>query len=105
MPSVYWPEIQAILTPGLGCMANVVIATDEGVFNADFGDYESVKRLHKVIAAALNAWERDTGGQWKVPPKSTKPNSMPPGAPLPVENVDKFLTWVAEGMPEAPLVG
>ena len=27
---------------------------------------------------------------------------MPPGGPLAVEDVDKFLAWVADGMPEGP---
>jgi hypothetical protein len=103
MPDIYWPQIKAILAPGLGCMANITVATDEGVFPADLGDYQTVKRLHKVIAAAINAWARDANGQWKGPPfEPTKDHPMPPGGPLPVKNVDTFLTWVNDGMPEAP---
>ena len=102
MPDVYWSQIKTILTPGLGCMSNFTIATDEGVFPADLGDYQTVKRLHKVIAAALNGWARDANGQWQVPFKKTKDRAMPPSRPLPVENVDTFLVWVNDGMPEGP---
>jgi hypothetical protein len=42
-------------------------------------DYQTVRRLHAVIAAALIAWERDAAGQWVQPPKSTKVDPMPPG--------------------------
>jgi hypothetical protein len=102
MPDVYWKHIKAILAPGRGCMANITIATDEGVFVADLGDYQSVKRLHKVIAAALNGWARQANGQWKVPFEPLKDHPMPPSRPLPVKRVDTFLTWVDDGMPEAP---
>jgi hypothetical protein len=102
MPGIFWNQIKEILSPGAGCMANIAIATEEGVFTADFNDYEAVKRLHKVIAAALNGWARDVNGQWKVPFEATKDSAMPPGGPLPVEHVDAFLTWIGDGMPEAP---
>jgi hypothetical protein len=102
MPDIYWDHIKAILVPGLGCMAGRTIATDDGVFEIDLGDYQSVKRLHAVIAAALNGWARDANGQWKVPPTKTKDRAMPPGSPLAVADVDAFLTWVANGMPEKP---
>jgi hypothetical protein len=58
MPGIYWNQIKTILTPGLGCMSGRTIATDDGVFEIDLSDYQSVKRLHEVIAAALNGWER-----------------------------------------------
>ena len=96
MPGIYWNQIEAILVPGLGCMAGRTIATDEGVFEIDLGDYQSIKRLHTVIAEALNGWARDANGKWKVPYKKTKDRAMPPGNPLPVEDVDVFLTWVEE---------
>ena len=102
MPDIYWNQIKAILVPGLGCMAGRTIATDEGVFEIDLSDYQSVKRLHTVIAAALDGWERDSNGQWKVPHQKRKDRAMPPGNPLPVEHVDAFLTWVQDGMPENP---
>jgi hypothetical protein len=105
MANIFWPEIKTILAPGLGCMKNITVSTDEGVFEVDLGDLETVRRLHAVIAAAINAWERDGTGQWKGnPPQRTKDHPMPPRGPLPVENVDKFLAWVADGMPEGPLV-
>ena len=104
MPNIYWNQIKTILEPGLGCMENFTIATDEGVFTANLDYYETVKRLHKVIAAALNGWARQADGQWKMPIEQTKPNAMPPGNPLPVEDVDKFLTWVTDGMPESAAV-
>jgi hypothetical protein len=108
MPA-YWEDIEAILAPGLGCMENIQIATDEGVFEVRLDDYDTVTRLHEVIAAAINAWERDpTGSQWAFDPRGhpiqTKAHSMPPGFPLPIENVDTFLQWVADGMPRAPAV-
>jgi hypothetical protein len=103
MPNIFWPEIKAILEPGLGCMKGVAVSTEEGVFEVDLGDLATVRRLHAVIAAALNGWERDNTGQWNGdPPPKTKGHPMPPGGPLPVENVDKFLAWVADGMPEGP---
>jgi hypothetical protein len=102
MADIFWPEIKTILTPGVGCMKNVAVSTDEGVFEVKLDDLATVRRLHAVIAAALNAWERDGAGQWKDPRKKTKDHAMPPRAPLPVADVDKFLTWVADGMPEGP---
>jgi hypothetical protein len=102
MPNIYWDQIKAILVPGLGCMSGRTIATDDGVFAINLSDYQSVKRLHEVIAAALNGWERDANGQWTDPPVKRKDRAMPPGGPLPVENVDAFLTWVQDGMPETP---
>jgi hypothetical protein len=102
VPDIYWNQIKTILAPGLGCMAGVAVATDEGVFPADLADYQTVKRLHRVIAAALNGWARDANGQWKNPLVRTKDHSMPPGGPLPVEHVDTFLAWVKDGMPEGP---
>jgi hypothetical protein len=102
MPNIFWPEIKTILVPGLGCMRNVTVATDEGVFEVKLDELATVRRLHAVIAAAINAWERDGTGQWTVPPQRTKDHPMPPGGPLPVANVDKFLTWVDDGMPEGP---
>jgi hypothetical protein len=70
----------------------------------DLTDYQTVKRLHGVIGAAINAWVRDANGQWKTPYKATKGHPMPPGEPLAVEDVDAFLTWVDDGMPEGPAV-
>jgi hypothetical protein len=102
MPDIYWNQIRDILAPGRGCMANVTIATDEGVFRADLSNYQTVKRLHKVIAAALNGWVREPNGQWKKPFEPAKDRPMPPRGPLPVEHVDSFLAWVKDGMPEAP---
>jgi hypothetical protein len=102
MPDIYWNQIKTILTPGLGCMSGRTIATDDGVFEIDLSDYQSVQRLHEVIAAALNGWERQENGQWTDPPKQTKDRAMPPGNPLRVEDVDAFLTWVQDGMPEKP---
>jgi len=102
MPGVFWPDVRTILAPGSGCMANIVIATEEGAFKANLQDYQSVVRLHKVIAAALNGWQRDANGQWVDPPVSTKAHSMPPRRPLPVADVDRFLLWIADGMPESP---
>ena len=105
MAKIYWADIRTILAPGVNCMKNVVIATDEGSFQADLSDYESVKRLHAVIAEALNAWERESDGSWKVPVEATKAHPMPPSRPRPFENVDKFLAWIKAGMPEsAPMV-
>jgi hypothetical protein len=102
MAEIYWDQIKAILAPGVGCMADISIGTDEGVFVVDLTDYDTVKCLHKVIAAALNAWERDANGKWKMPLRPTKQHPMPPGGPLPVEKVDAFLSWVNDGMPKAP---
>ena len=102
MADIFWPEIKTILAPGRDCMRNVAISTAEGVFEVKLDDLPTVRRLHAVIAAALNAWERDDTGQWLDPPQRTKDHPMPPGGPLPVENVDKFLAWVADGMPEGP---
>jgi hypothetical protein len=104
VPGIYWEEIKGILTPGRRCMANVQISTDQGVFLGDLTDYQNVKRLGHVIAGALNAWERDATGQWIDPPAQTKRNAMPFGAPLAVAKVDKFLEWVADGMPETDAI-
>lgn len=102
MPNIYWDQIKTILVPGLGCMGGRTIATDEGVFEIDLSDYQSVKRLHDVIAAVLDGWERDATGQWKVPYQKRKDRAMPPYGPLRVEDVDAFLTCVQDGMPENP---
>jgi hypothetical protein len=104
MPGIYWDRIKDILSPGRACMANVSVSTDQGVFLVDLTDYQTVKRLSAVIAGALNAWERDAHGQWVDPPAQTKRNAMPPRGPLAVEDVDTFLTWVNDGMPEGPAV-
>lgn len=104
MSGIFWDQIRNILAPGRTCMANVPVSTDEGVFLADLTDYQTVKRLGHVIAGALDGWKRDANGQWTDPPERTKRNAMPPGGPLAVEDVDTFLTWVADGMPEGPAV-
>jgi hypothetical protein len=108
MPNIYWPQIKTILAPGLACMKRRTVGTEEGVFRVELDDYQTVKRLHKVIAAALNAWERGANGQWKRDANGqaqpTKDAAMPPGEPLPVENIDAFLTWINDGMPEGPAV-
>jgi hypothetical protein len=106
---VYWDDIKEILSPGVGCMARISVGTPEGVFPVVLDDYETVKRLHQVIAAALNAWKRDpTGTQWELGPNGrairTKDHPMPPGGPLPIEDVDAFLQWVTDGMPESPAI-
>ncbi len=107
MAGIYWNDIKTILEPGVGCMSQQPVATDEGVFVVHLDDYDSVCRLHAVIMAALNAWERDDSGKaWKKNsegrPIPTKTHPMPPGDPLPIENVDTFITWVDDGMPENP---
>ena len=107
MAGIYWDEIKGILAPGVTCMTQQVVATDEGVFEVHLDDYVRVKRLHAVIMSALNPWERDeTGEEWKLNPEgdhiSTKEHPMPPRGPLPIENVDKFIAWVEDDMPEEP---
>ncbi len=107
MADIYWDEIRGVLENGVNCMTQQVVSTDEGVFEVHLDDYENVKRLHAVIMAALNAWERDdTGAEWKLNSGGghihTKEHPMPPGGPLPIENVDKFIAWVEDGMPEEP---
>lgn len=107
MAGIYWHEIKDILAPGVTCMTQQEVSTDEGVFVVHLDDYERVKRLHAVIKAALNAWERDeTGKKWKTNSEGhhipTKAWPMPPGGPLPIENVDKFIAWVEDGMAERP---
>jgi hypothetical protein len=107
--AVYWDDIRTILAPGRGCMRRITVGTDEGVFPVVLDDYATVKRLHKVIAAALNGWQRDaTGSQWAKDadgdPIPAKDHPMPPGGPLAIEDVDAFLQWVKDGLPEAPAV-
>jgi hypothetical protein len=108
MANVFWDDIRDILSPGVDCMANIVVSTPEGVFPVDLTDYQSVKRLHEVIGTALNAWERDAHGKWKRDANGraikTKAHAMPPGGPLPVGNVDTLLAWIKDGMPETPPV-
>ncbi len=109
MAGIYWEDIKGILSLGVGCMSERTVSTDKGVFEVKLDDYESVKRLHAVIMAALNAWERD-GNDWKEEVVEdgkkkyfpTKVHHMPPSVPLPIADVDKFITWVADGTPENP---
>ena len=68
MAGIYWDDIKGIFpSQDVTCMTQQVVSTDEGVFEVHLDDYENVKRLHAVIMAALNAWERDdTGAEWKL---------------------------------------
>jgi hypothetical protein len=111
MANIYWPQIKTILEPGLACMKRRTVGTDEGTFRVELDDYATVKRLHKIIAAALNAWERDANGQWKrdgdgqaIQTEDNAMRPLPAGGPLPVEDVDAFLTWIDDGMLEGPPV-
>ncbi len=109
MAGIYWNDIKTILQPGVTCMRQVTIGTEEGVFVARLDDYETVKRLHKVIRAALNAWRRNAAGDaWlrdsngRGIPTKAHPMPPPPRGPMAIEDVDAFIAWVDDGMPEEP---
>jgi hypothetical protein len=102
MADPYWPEIQTILSVGAGCMNGMPLSNDEGVFPIQLDDYDSVVRFGALIATVLNGWERDGNGDWVDPPVPTKAHAMPQGGPLPVDQVDRVVLWVENGMPKDP---
>ena len=105
MANIYWSDIASILSGGVTCMSEVTVSTDTGVYVVQLDDYDTVRELHRVIGAAINAWERtESGDAWQTDdngnPISTKAHPMPPSGPLPIEDVNMFLAWVADGMPK-----
>ncbi|MDW3195513.1 MAG: hypothetical protein R8G66_24260 [Cytophagales bacterium] len=95
--SVYFdPDIKNIFAPYVQPMLEVSIATDDGVFSLDLGNYESVKRLNQNIKIAIEGWGYNGG------PRTAHP--MPPGGPLPDESIAMYNDWLAAGMPETASV-
>ncbi|MDE1148161.1 MAG: hypothetical protein PW843_16295 [Azospirillaceae bacterium] len=112
---VYWPTVQAILARNPAwaqAMAKVPLSDDEGVDTLRLGEYASVKRFGKLVAAALDGWQRTPDGKnWQMQQISgqatfirTAGHPMPPSAPLPIVDVDTIKAWVADGMLESPPV-
>ena len=64
------------------------IATPDGVFILDLIDYDSVKYFNERITIALHGYEEGR--------ESAHP--MPPGGPLPDEDLKTWDDWVAGGM-------
>jgi hypothetical protein len=83
-------DIRPMFAPFARCMANINIATDEGVFTVDLGDYERVKLLHAFILIAIRGHD----------PATPSGHPMPPGGPLPPEKIQLFAQWIDEGMAE-----
>jgi hypothetical protein len=83
-------DIRPIFTRFVGCMANITIATDQGVFEVDLDDYERVKLLHAFILTAIRGWD----------PATPTAHRMPPGGPLPADKINTFAQWIDDGMPE-----
>ena len=83
-------DIAPIFAPYVGCMSNITISTDQGVFEVDLDDYERVKLLHAAILTAIRGWD----------PATPTAHRMPPRAPLPAEQIKMFAQWIDDGMPE-----
>lgn len=91
MADIYFdPDIKDMLSVGLECMGGINAATQNGVIPVRLDDYQTVRELAPRILARL----RGRNEQGQVVPV------MPPGNPLPEEEVEKFATWMANGMPE-----
>jgi hypothetical protein len=83
-------DIRPIFAPFVRCMANINIATEEGVFTVDLGDFERVKLLHEFILTAIRGHD----------PATPSSHPMPPGQPLAPEKIKLFAQWIDDGMPE-----
>jgi hypothetical protein len=83
-------DIAPIFAPFAGCMANITVGTDQGVFAVDLADYERVKLLHAFILTAIRGHD----------PATPSGHPMPPGGPLPADSIRKFAQWIDDGMPE-----
>src|ERR1700728_2410929 len=84
-------DIAPIFEPYVDCMKNIDIATDQGVFTVDLGDYERVKRLHAFILTAIRGYD----------PATPTGHPMPPGGtPLAADDIKTFAQWIDDGMPE-----
>ncbi|MGB9366418.1 MAG: hypothetical protein WCE79_10430 [Xanthobacteraceae bacterium] len=95
MPGIGFNEdIKPLFEPFVGCMKNIDIGTDEGVFTVDLGDYDTVKRLHEFILTAIRGHD----------PATETLNPMPPGGPLDKAEIDMFAQWISDGMPETRLI-
>jgi hypothetical protein len=87
-------DIRPLFAPFAGCMANINVATNQGVFTVDLADYERVKLLHVQILTALRGWD----------PATATAHRMPPRGPLPAEKIGMFAQWIDDGMPETRLI-
>jgi hypothetical protein len=87
-------DILPIFAPFARCMANIDIATDQGVFTVDLQDYERVKLLHEFILTAIRGHD----------PATRSSHPMPPRGPLPPEEIQLFAQWIDDGMPETRLI-
>jgi|GEM_PF-6508710 len=74
-------------------MLNIGIATPDGVFSLDLGDYESVKLLNERITIAIHGYEPGRESSHPMPPKR---NGV--ANPLPAEQLKAWDDWVAGGM-------
>ena len=93
MADIYFdPDIKDMLSVGVACMAGISAATENGAIPVKLDDYNTVKELAPRILARLRG--RNEQGQ-PVP-------VMPPGQGnnLPEEKIEKFATWIDDGMPE-----
>ena len=93
MADIYFdPDIKDILSVGLVCMAGFPAATENGTIPVRLDDYNTVKELAPRILARLRG--RNEQGQ-PVPVMPPPPNNS-----LPEEEIEKFATWIEDGMPE-----
>jgi hypothetical protein len=91
MPNIGFNEdIRRIFQGSARCMANINIATDQGVFTVDLTSYQRVKLLHQYILIAIRGHD----------PATPSANPMPPGGPLPPASIEMFAQWIKDGMPE-----
>ena len=92
MSHIYFePDIKNMLSVGLDCMNGINAATENGVIPVNLADYDTVRELAPRILAHLRG--RNEKGQpvALMPPRPT--------GPLREEDIDKFATWINDGMP------
>jgi len=75
-------------------MLKIGIATPDGIFSLDLGDYESVKMFNERITIAIHGYEPGRESSHPMPPES--PDGTP--NPLPDDQIKMWDAWVAGGM-------
>jgi hypothetical protein len=95
MPNIGFNEdIRPIFEDFADCMKNIDIATAEGIFTVDLGDFATVKQLNQFILTAIRGWD----------PATRTGHPMPPSGPLPAADIQTFAQWIDDGMPETRLI-
>ena len=88
MPKITFnKDVRPIFAPSVSCMKNVVVADEEGTENLDLSNYDTVKRFHQMIQAAIHGHETKTAA-----------HAMPPGGLLGNADIETFDQWIVDGM-------